>query len=44
MNRSFIERIVDDSTTGQIKPSQEVLENLANNSWRISRTKDIQSS
>ena len=28
MNRSFIERIVDDSTTGQIKPSQEVLENL----------------
>lgn len=29
MNRSFIERIVDDSTTGQINPSQEVLENLA---------------
>ena len=29
MNRSFIERIVDDSTTGQIKPSKEVLENLA---------------
>lgn len=29
MNRSFIESIVDDSTTGQINPSQEVLENLA---------------
>lgn len=29
MNRSFIERIVDDSTTGKIKPSQEVLEDLA---------------
>lgn len=29
MNRKFIERIVDDSTTGKIKPSNEVLENLA---------------